>query len=92
MMVIFLVSLVSLILIRTLVRIQKYINIFFRNSYLQRKDYAKYSRDDEEMDSLDRGIGDDSGWKQIHGDVFRRPEYCEFYAGILYKCFIYLIK
>jgi len=55
MMVIFLVGLVAMILMRTL-----------------RKDYARYSK--EEMDSeldAERDLGDEYGWKQVHGDVFR---------------------
>lgn len=39
-----------------------------------RKDYARYNRD-EEMDDLDRDLGDEYGWKQVHGDVFRAPSY-----------------
>lgn len=35
-----------------------------------RKDYARYSRDDE-LDDMERDLGDEYGWKQIHGDVFR---------------------
>jgi transmembrane 9 superfamily protein 3 len=34
-----------------------------------RKDYARYSKD-EEMDD-ERDLGDEYGWKNIHGDVFR---------------------
>ncbi|KAJ6216190.1 hypothetical protein RDWZM_007347 [Blomia tropicalis] len=39
-----------------------------------RKDYARYNRD-EEMDDMDRDLGDEYGWKQVHGDVFRPPAY-----------------
>ncbi|KAF7496450.1 Transmembrane 9 superfamily member 3 [Sarcoptes scabiei] len=39
-----------------------------------RKDYARYNRD-EELDDLDRDLGDEYGWKQVHGDVFRAPAY-----------------
>ncbi|XP_058053760.1 transmembrane 9 superfamily member 3 isoform X2 [Anopheles bellator] len=35
-----------------------------------RKDYARYSKD-EEADDMERDLGDEYGWKQIHGDVFR---------------------
>jgi transmembrane 9 superfamily protein 3 len=28
-------------------------------------------------------MGDDSGWKQIHGDVFRKPEQAELYAALV---------
>lgn len=37
-----------------------------------RKDYARYSKD-EEMDDMERDLGDEYGWKQVHGDVFRSP-------------------
>lgn len=39
-----------------------------------RKDYARYSKD-EEMDDMERDLGDEYGWKQVHGDVFRAPGY-----------------
>nr|CAB3267004.1 transmembrane 9 superfamily member 3-like [Phallusia mammillata] len=35
-----------------------------------RKDYARYSKDDD-LDDMERDLGDEYGWKQIHGDVFR---------------------
>jgi len=35
-----------------------------------RKDYARYSKE-EEMDDMERDLGDEYGWKQVHGDVFR---------------------
>lgn len=35
-----------------------------------RKDYARYSKD-EEVDDMERDLGDEYGWKQVHGDVFR---------------------
>lgn len=38
-----------------------------------RRDYARYSRD--EFDDLERDLGDEYGWKQIHTDVFRAPQY-----------------
>lgn len=57
MMVVFLCGLVSLILLRTL-----------------RHDFAKYAKeaDDADLEGM-QVIGEDSGWKQIHGDVFRAP-------------------
>ncbi|KAI1285636.1 Transmembrane 9 superfamily member 3 [Halotydeus destructor] len=39
-----------------------------------RKDYQRYSKDDE-MDDMERDLGDEYGWKQVHGDVFRPPAY-----------------
>lgn len=35
-----------------------------------RKDYARYSKDDD-LDEMERDLGDEYGWKQVHGDVFR---------------------
>jgi len=35
-----------------------------------RKDYARYSKE-EELDDMERDLGDEYGWKQVHGDVFR---------------------
>lgn len=37
-----------------------------------RKDYARYSKE-EDIDDLERELGDEYGWKQVHGDVFRPP-------------------
>eukprot|EP00316_Scyphosphaera_apsteinii_P000992 CAMPEP_0119321780 /NCGR_PEP_ID=MMETSP1333-20130426/56417_1 /TAXON_ID=418940 /ORGANISM="Scyphosphaera apsteinii, Strain RCC1455" /LENGTH=521 /DNA_ID=CAMNT_0007328835 /DNA_START=14 /DNA_END=1576 /DNA_ORIENTATION=- len=37
-----------------------------------RKDYAKYAREAGDLDDLDQEL-DESGWKQVHGDVFRPP-------------------
>lgn len=34
-----------------------------------RKDYARYNEKD--IDDLERDLGDEYGWKQVHGDVFR---------------------
>ncbi|KRX16503.1 Transmembrane 9 superfamily member 3 [Trichinella nelsoni] len=65
MMVIFLVTVVAFILLRTL-----------------RKDYARYEKD-LKMDDFDRDFGDEYGWKQIHGDVFRSPSF-----PMLFSCLI----
>jgi len=57
MMVIFLVGLVSMILMRTL-----------------RRDYARFgTKVDVDEDGQDDDVGDESGWKQVKGDVFRSP-------------------
>jgi len=39
-----------------------------------RKDYARYSKEDD-LDDMERDLGDEYGWKQVHGDVFRMPSY-----------------
>ncbi|KAL6634548.1 hypothetical protein ACP70R_027219 [Stipagrostis hirtigluma subsp. patula] len=38
-----------------------------------RNDYAKYARDDEDLETLERDVSEESGWKLVHGDVFRPP-------------------
>jgi len=66
MMVIFLCGLVALILVRTL-----------------NNDYARFTRGEDD-DLIEGGanvaggvggLGDESGWKQVHGDAFRAPNY-----------------
>ena len=32
---------------------------------------------------FDHGMGDDTGWKHIHGDVFRRPQYLSLYCAVI---------
>ncbi|KAL9078873.1 MAG: hypothetical protein Q9157_002209 [Trypethelium eluteriae] len=60
----FLIGMVTTILVRTL-----------------RKDIARYNRldqfglDDLSGASMDDGVQEDSGWKLVHGDVFRPPKY-----------------
>lgn len=44
-------------------------------------DYARYSSEEDEME-LDRVV-DESGWKQVHGDVFRAPNYLMFYSAFV---------
>ena len=36
-----------------------------------RKDYARYSKEEDADDDMERDLGDEYGWKQVHGDVFR---------------------
>ncbi|GIY63344.1 transmembrane 9 superfamily member 3 [Caerostris darwini] len=47
-----------------------------------RKDYARYSKD-EEMDDMERDLGDEYGWKQVHGDVFRPPTYPSLFTALI---------
>jgi transmembrane 9 superfamily protein 3 len=39
-----------------------------------RRDYAIYNLDDSELGALGIAAVDDSGWKQVHYDVFRAPD------------------
>lgn len=47
-----------------------------------RKDYQRYSRD-EEMDDMERDLGDEYGWKQVHGDVFRSPTHNMLFSSLI---------
>lgn len=69
MMVIFLCGLVALILLRTL-----------RNDFAR---YAKESDIDLETSMGMNQMGEDSGWKQVHGDVFRPPEGLVFFSACI---------
>mmetsp|Transcript_599 Transcript_599/g.1733 ORF Transcript_599/g.1733 Transcript_599/m.1733 type:complete len:590 (+) Transcript_599:315-2084(+) len=68
MMVLFLTGLVAMILLRTL-----------------RRDYAKYTRDDDDVEGAleDGGNGEESGWKLVHGDVFRPPRHPELLSALI---------
>jgi transmembrane 9 superfamily protein 3 len=69
MMVIFLTGLVSMILMRTL-----------------RNDYAKYAvgtEGDEETVGASSADHEESGWKLVHGDVFRAPNHLSTLAALL---------
>merc|ERR1719394_194856 len=48
-----------------------------------KRDFIRYSENDaDELDSMDGG-GDESGWKQVNGDVFRRPDHLAVFT-VLY--------
>eukprot|EP01038_Epipyxis_sp_PR26KG_P006465 gene6465-8894_t len=48
-----------------------------------RNDFAKYAKDEDlEMEGM-QVIGEDSGWKQVHGDVFRAPKYLVLFSAIV---------
>lgn len=75
MMVLFLMGLVALILLRTL-----------------KKDYARYGiihdledgdYDPDEKEALHGDKVEDSGWKQVHGDVFRAPTFLPLFSALV---------
>jgi len=47
-----------------------------------KKDYERFSADDENGLEFDNVV-DETGWKQIHGDVFRPPEYLPVFAAVI---------
>ena len=71
--VVFLIGMVSTILVRTL-----------------KKDIARYNRLDQfalddfsASEAVEDGVQDDSGWKLVHGDVFRPPKNPLFLAVVV---------
>jgi transmembrane 9 superfamily protein 1 len=46
------------------------------------KDFAKYSREDDDLD-MDDEIQEDQGWKNLHTDVFRFPEFKSLLCAML---------
>lgn len=46
-----------------------------------RKDYARFAREDD-LDEDER-VGDERGWKQVHGDVFRPPQRLVLFAALI---------
>lgn len=47
-----------------------------------RRDYARYNKE-EGLSELDRELGDEYGWKQVHSDVFRMPVYPALLASLV---------
>lgn len=47
-----------------------------------RKDYARYSKDDD-LDEMERDLGDEYGWKQVHGDVFRPASRAMLFSSMI---------
>lgn len=48
-----------------------------------RNDFARYAKDEDlDVEGM-QVIGEDSGWKQVHGDVFRAPEQLILFSALL---------
>merc|ERR1712110_869379 len=47
-----------------------------------RKDYARYSKEDD-IDDMEKDLGDEYGWKQVHGDVFRPASNCLMFSALV---------
>lgn len=47
-----------------------------------RKDYARYSKEDD-IDDMERDLGDEYGWKQVHGDVFRPSSHPLIFSALI---------
>lgn len=47
-----------------------------------RKDYARYSKEDD-LDDMEKDLGDEYGWKQVHGDVFRPTSKAMLFSALI---------
>lgn len=48
-----------------------------------RNDFARYAKDEDlDVEGI-QVIGEDSGWKQVHGDVFRAPDNLVLFSAII---------
>eukprot|EP00897_Mesotaenium_endlicherianum_P009813 jgi/Mesen1/8860/ME000053S08260 len=48
-----------------------------------RNDYAKYAREEDDLETLERDVSEESGWKLVHGDVFRPPRYLVLLSALV---------
>ena len=46
-----------------------------------RRDFARYEREEGLLD-IDRDLGEEAGWKLVHGDVFRAPPHLTLFAAL----------
>ena len=47
-----------------------------------RNDFARYAKEDEVDMEGSHALGEDSGWKQVHGDVFRAPSHLILFSAL----------
>jgi len=47
-----------------------------------RRDYARFAKEEDDLED-ERGVGEESGWKQIHGDVFRAPTRLILFSSLI---------
>eukprot|EP00899_Mesostigma_viride_P027506 jgi/Mesvir1/7940/Mv11860-RA.1 len=48
-----------------------------------RNDYAKYAREEDDLETLERDVSEESGWKLVHGDVFRAPRHLVLLSSLI---------
>ena len=48
-----------------------------------RKDYARYTAKSDDLESLERDMNEETGWKLVHGDVFRPPAMLELLSAVV---------
>jgi transmembrane 9 superfamily protein 2/4 len=47
------------------------------------KDLARYNERDQSTNSIEEELQDETGWKLLHGDVFRPPEYAAWLCTLI---------
>lgn len=47
-----------------------------------RRDYQRYAKDGD-LDEMERDLGDEYGWKQVHGDVFRPAAHRQAFGALV---------
>ena len=45
--------------------------------------WLRYTRDEDDLESLERDVSEESGWKLVHGDVFRPPKHLEVLSALI---------
>ncbi|KAL6323273.1 hypothetical protein AAG906_029280 [Vitis piasezkii] len=48
-----------------------------------RNDYAKYAREDDDLETLERDVSEESGWKLVHGDFFWSPRNLVLFSAVV---------
>mmetsp|Transcript_47439 Transcript_47439/g.151954 ORF Transcript_47439/g.151954 Transcript_47439/m.151954 type:complete len:597 (-) Transcript_47439:85-1875(-) len=48
-----------------------------------RNDYAKYAREEDDLETLERDVSEESGWKLVHGDVFRPAKHLVLLSALV---------
>ena len=44
---------------------------------------CRYTRDEDDVEALERDATEESGWKLVHGDVFRPPRHPELLSALV---------
>lgn len=48
-----------------------------------KKDFAKFNKDIDDFEDPAFAVGEESGWKQVSGDVFRQPPYLALFSALI---------
>ncbi|KAF6151786.1 hypothetical protein GIB67_010360 [Kingdonia uniflora] len=60
-----------------------YINLTQEALNPWRNDYAKYALEDDDLETLERDVSEKSGWKLMHGDVFRPSRNLVLFSAVV---------